>query len=115
STNNVVGTGTNAWSYLILEGEDYVSEANDTPGVGFTRADNSGAFTDFYGTPVLATNTTASKKGALWTQTIFGLHIDKVTYQVQFAKPGTYYLYMRFSMFENGTSTAGYTSEDSFF
>ena len=29
-------------------------------------------------------------------------HIDKVTYQVQFAKPGTYYLYMRFTMFENG-------------
>jgi len=31
----------------------------------------------------------------------FGLHADKVTYQVQFATAGTYYLYMRFTMFDN--------------
>ena len=69
---NVVGTGTNAWSYLIVEGEDYASEADDTPGIGFTRVDASGAITNFLGNPVLGANTTASKKGALWTQTIFG-------------------------------------------
>ncbi|MEO8426418.1 MAG: sugar-binding protein, partial [Verrucomicrobiota bacterium] len=39
---NVVGTGTNAWSYLILEGEDYASELDPADGVGFTRVDNSG-------------------------------------------------------------------------
>ena len=64
----MVGTGTNAWSYLVLEGEDYDSEVDETPGVGFTRVDNSGAITSFLGNPILATNTTASKKGALWMQ-----------------------------------------------
>src|SRR6185369_10800819 len=112
---NVVGTGTNAWSYLIVEGEDYASELDDTPGVGFTRVDASGAITSFYGDPILGTNTTASKKGALYTQTVFAQHIDKVTYQVQFAKAGTYYLYMRFTMFDNGGNTNNYLNEDSFF
>ena len=112
---NVVGTGTNAWSYLIVEGEDYASELDDTPGVGFTRVDASGAITSFYGDPILGTNTTASKKGALYTQTVFAQHIDKVTYQVQFAMPGTYYLYMRFTMFDNGGNTNNYLNEDSFF
>ena len=42
-------------------------------------------------------------------------HGDKVTYQVQFANPGTYYLYMRFTMFESGVGAANYLNEDSFF
>ena len=112
---NVVGTGTNAWSYLILEGESYVSETDDSPGVGFTKVYADGAITSSLGNPVLGTNTTASKKGALFTQTAFGLHIDKVTYQVQFATPGTYYLYMRFTMFDNAGGNGNYLSEDSFF
>src|SRR5207245_9589961 len=98
---NVVGTGDKAWSYLIVEGEDYDSETDDSPGFGFTRVDNSGAITSFLGNPVLGKDTTASKNGALWTQPA-PKHGDKVTYQVQFAKPGTYYLYMRFTMFESG-------------
>ncbi|MEO8429308.1 MAG: hypothetical protein ABI651_19630, partial [Verrucomicrobiota bacterium] len=62
----------------------------------------------------LGTNTTASKKGALWIQNA-AKHGDKVTYQVQFATPGTYYLYMRFTMFESGVGAAHYLNEDSFF
>jgi len=112
---NVVGTGTNAWSYLVMEGESYVSETDDSPGVGFTKVYADGAITSSLGNPVLGTNTTASKKGALFTQTAFGLHIDKVTYQVQFATPGTYYLYMRFTMFDNAGGNGNYLSEDSFF
>ena len=112
---DVVGTGSNAWSYLILEGENYVSEMDDTDGVGFTKAYGDGAVTDFYGNPVLGGNTTASRSGALFTQTTFGQFIDKATYQVQFATPGTYYLYMRFTMFENGGNTNHYLNEDSFF
>src|SRR5437867_2927332 len=113
---NVVGTGTNAWSYLVLEGEDYYSEVNATPGVGFTKVYGDGAVTSSLGNPVLGTNTTASKKGALFTQSPnFGLHADKVTYQVQFATPGTYYLYMRFTMFDNAGGNGNYLSEDSFF
>jgi len=112
---DVVGSGSNAWSYLILEGENYVSETDDTAGVGFTKVYGDGAVTDFYGNAVLGTNTTASGNGALFTQTTFGQFIDKATYQVQFATPGTYYLYMRFTMFENGGNTNHYLNEDSFF
>jgi hypothetical protein len=112
--SDVVGTGTNAWAYLILEGEEYDSRTNEAPDIGFTRVDASGAIVSSLGNPILGTNTTASKKGALWTQTAFGRHIDKVTYQVQFATPGTYYLYMRFTMFES-TGNETYLNEDSFF
>jgi len=74
-----------------------------------------GAVTNFLGNPVLGTNTTASKKGALFAQSPnFGLHADKVSYQVQFATSGTYYLYMRFTMFDNA-GNGNYLSEDSFF
>src|ERR1044071_2714322 len=111
---NVVGTGTNAWSYLIVEGEDYDSEVNDSPGFGFTPVLGDAALTNFLGNPILATNTTPSKKGAPWTEPA-PKHGDKVTYNLQFATPGTYYLYMRFTMFENGGNTAHYLNEDSFF
>jgi hypothetical protein len=109
-----VGT-TNVWSYLILEGEDYASELDENPDAGFTRVTNNGSITNALGNPVLGPNTTASKKSALYTQTVFAPHADKVTYQVQFAKAGTYYLYMRFTMFENGGNLASYVNEDSFF
>jgi hypothetical protein len=112
---NVVGTGDEAWSYLVLEGERFSSEADENPEAGFTRVDDSGAITSFLENPVLGSDTSASQKGALWTQTIFAPHSDKVTYQVQFATPGTYYLYMRFSMFENGGNVDHYLNEDSFF
>ncbi len=111
---NVVGTGTNAWSYLVVEGEDYASETDDSPGVGFTRAQADGAMVSFLGNPILSTNTAASKKGALYIQPA-AKHGDKVTYQLQFAKAGTYYMYMRFSMFESGTGETSYLNEDSFF
>ena len=114
--SDVIGTGTNAWSYLILEGENYISEMDNTPGVGFTKVKDDGAVTNSLGNPVLGTNTTASRKGALFAQSPnFGLHADKVTYQVQFATPGTYYLYMRFTMFDNAGGNGNYLSEDSFF
>ena len=111
---NVVGTGADAWSYLLVEGEEYVSETNDSEGVGFTRVDSSGTITSSLGNPVLGKNTTASKKGALWMQNA-ARHGDKVTYNVQFAKAGTYYLYMRFTMFESGVGPTHYLNEDSFF
>jgi hypothetical protein len=72
--------------------------------------------TSSQGYKVLTNNTTASGKGALFTQApLFGEHADKVTYQLKFAKAGTYYLYMRFTVFENGSNLAHYISEDSFF
>jgi hypothetical protein len=115
SASDIVGTGDQAWSYLILEGEDYETELDGDPAVGFGRVDNSGSVMSFLEHPVLAKDTKASKKGALFTRTVFAAHADKVTYQVQFATPGTYYLYMRFTMFENGGNEAHYLNEDSFF
>lgn len=112
---NTIGTGDNAWSYLVVEAEDFEVRSNDSPDVGFRKVDSGGAVTNFLGAPVLAADTTASKKGALFTQTVIAPHGDKVTYQVQFAKPGTYYLYMRFTMYENGGNEAHYLNEDSFF
>jgi hypothetical protein len=113
--SNVIGTGANAWSYLILEGEDFDFKENENPDVGFTRVDSTGSITSSQGNPILDHRTTASKKAALFTQTIFQEHADKVTYMVQFATPGTYYLYMRFTMFENGGNVTHYINEDSFF
>ncbi len=112
---DVVGTGTNAWSYLVLEGESYNTKSNEDPAVGYAKVTDTAAVQSFLGNPVLGTATTASGKGALWTQTAFSQHIDKATYQVQFATPGTYYLYMRFTMYENGGNEANYLNEDSFF
>src|ERR1051325_2162686 len=113
--NNVIGSGNKAWSYLLLEGENYESDADSNPDAGFGRVDNSAAITNALGHPVLGKYTLASKQGALYTKTVFAQHVDKVTYQVQFANAGTYYLYMRFTMFENGGNLANYLNEDSFF
>jgi hypothetical protein len=112
---DVVGTGDQAWSYLILEGEDYDTKLGEVPEAGFARVDASGAVTSFLGKPILGSDTTASGKGALWTQTTFAAHSDKVTYRLQFNQAGTYYLYMRFTMFENGGNLTHYLNEDSFF
>src|SRR6185503_16457408 len=43
--SDVAGTGTNAWSYLILEGENYVSEVTDT--AGFIKVYGDEAITSF--------------------------------------------------------------------
>ncbi len=115
SASNVVGTGDQAWSYLILEAEEYETELDENPTAGFGRVDATGSLLSFLENPILAPDTKASKKGALFTHTVFAQHADKVTYQVQFATPGTYYLYMRFTMFENGGNEAHYLNEDSFF
>jgi len=112
---DVVGTGTNAWSYLVMEAENYEWETNNTPGMGFTTVHAGDGFTNFYGNPVLAANTTASGGGALFGESIFAQYVDKISYQVQFARTGRYYLYMRFTMFENGGNTNNYLNEDSFF
>ena len=115
--NHVVGTGSNAWSYLVLEGESYVpdSEADANPASGFATVYNDEALLDGYGNPILPTNSAASMQAALGTLgPAFGRFADKVTYQVVFSTPGDYYLYMRFTMFDiTGNNT--YLNEDSFF
>jgi len=114
---NIVNSGTNKFSYLLMEGESFIDATKTAaPGTGFVKLYNDAAYTSFYGNPMLATNTTASQQGALGTLgPAFGQFADFVTYQVVFENPGDYYMYMRFTMFENGGNLAHYISEDSFY
>src|SRR5690349_7010860 len=66
---NTIGTGSNAWSYLVMEGESYIDSSKTAdPSIGFVKVYNDGAITSFYGGPILDTNTTASMQGAVFTQ-----------------------------------------------
>jgi hypothetical protein len=99
-----------------MEGENFVAKSNRNLTAGFTAVSPGSTNINAYGNPILATNTTASGKGALGTMgPLFGRFADKINYQVQFSTPGDYYMYMRFTMFENGSNLGGYTSEDSFY
>jgi hypothetical protein len=111
---NIINTPSNSWSYLVMEAEEYMAKSNHNANVGFTAVSPGSTNISFYGAPILDTNTTASGKAALFTQTP-GAWADKVNYQVQFAYPGDYYLYMHFTMYENGGNTTHYINEDSFF
>jgi len=115
-----VGSGTNAFYFLVMEGESFLDNSKTLvtdPPTGFVKVYNDATnFAGGYNTPILSTNTTASLQGALGTLgPSFGRFADYITYQVVFSKPGDYYLYMRFSMFENGGNFNNYISEDSFF
>src|SRR5437899_5140914 len=87
---NKVNSGTNAFNYLVMEGESYIDSTKvAAPGTGFVKVYNDEALTSFYGGPILATNTGASMQGALFTQSpSFGRFSDFVTYQVAFSTPG---------------------------
>jgi len=101
-----------------MEGEDFTSKSNRNLTAGFAAVAPGSTNIDAYGTIILGTNTTASRKGALGTVgTGFSRFSDKVNYQVQFAMPGDYYLYMHFTMFENSANGGNntYLNEDSFF
>jgi hypothetical protein len=110
---NAISTPSNSYPYLVMEGESFMAKSNHT--AGFVAVAPGSTNVDYYINPILATNTTASGKGALFTSTAFAQWGDKVNYQVQFSSPGDYYLYMRFTMFENGGNTNHYINEDSFF
>ena len=115
---NLVGTGSNAWSYLVVEGESYASSQDGDDTTGFGKVYNDAALADAYGSPLLPTNSTASMQAALGTIGAgFSRFSDKVTYQMVFSTPGDYYMYMRFTMFENsaGGGNNTYLNEDSFF
>jgi len=113
---NTVATPTNTYPFLVMEAENFFAKTNRDLSKGFASVTVGSTNLSFYGPPILATNTGASGKGALFTQSpAFGLFSDFVSYRVQFSTPGDYYLYMRFTMFENGGNTTHYISEDSFF
>ena len=116
--SNVIRTGSNAWNYLVVEGESYASSQDGDDTTGFGKVYNDAALADAYGYPLLPTNSTASMQGALGTIGAgFSRFSDKVTYQMVFSTPGDYYLYMHFTMFENSPNGGNnsYLNEDSFF
>src|SRR5437773_3011320 len=91
---NTIGSGSNAFHYLVMEGESFIDSTKVAAlGTGFTKLYNDEALTSFYGNPMLTTNTGASMQGALGTLgPAFGLFADFVTYQVVFSSPGDYYI-----------------------
>src|SRR6266436_2219591 len=115
---NVIGTGSNAWNYLVVEGESYASSQDGDDTTGFGKVYNDAVLADAYGYPLLPTNSTASMQAALGTIGAgFSRFSDKVTYQMVFSTPGDYYLYMRYTMFENSANGGNntYLNEDSFY
>ena len=102
-------------AFLIVEGEDFLLDTN-TEG-GFVRAsvdDPIPSFLNFSDIPGPAAN--VSGGATLYAGGPGGNHSDKVTYEVQFATAGTYFLYFNFSMFEReGGNPDHYLNEDSFY
>src|SRR5262245_33512672 len=49
---HVIGTGSNATPFLILEAENYISEADGDPTIGFIKVYNNEAITSSIGNPV---------------------------------------------------------------
>jgi hypothetical protein len=113
---NKLGEEGAEWWFMVLEGEDYDTKLGTNLDAGFGRVDTSAIRSNILENLILSTNSDASGGGALYAiSPTFGEHADKVTYQVQFSQAGTYYLYMRFTVFESGNGTNTYISEDSFF
>jgi len=101
-----------SWSYLIMEGESYVSETESDPGVGSSRFTPMGV-TNFLANPVLGTDTTASGRGAYSTSPRRAIRY-KITYKVMFATPGLT-ICISIHEFREWWEPTHYISEDSFF
>src|ERR1041384_5376701 len=83
---NVVRTGTNAWHYLVVEGESYASSQDGDDTIVFAKVYNDESYADAYGDPILQPNSTASMQAALGTIGAgFSRFSDKVTYQMVFS------------------------------
>src|SRR4029079_9974704 len=46
-----IKTPTNSWSYLVLEAENFETQADENPDAGFGRVDKSSNLTSFLGNP----------------------------------------------------------------
>lgn len=99
--------------FLAFEAEDVDSFSNVDDATGWAVVDTIDPIMTAFGSTVLAADTTASRQAALYDQSGGGDQ-DFVTYQLQFAEPGTYSLYMRYTMFEDNNPD-GYGNEDSIY
>lgn len=103
-----------AGSALTVEAEN--ADSVTSAGTKFwVPVDATPTATSPVGNPILPGTTNASGGVAMLTD--FGITDNQstMTYKLQFAQPGTYRLYVRCSMFEDGGNTANYGNEDSFF
>ncbi|MCA9197686.1 MAG: hypothetical protein KDA87_09120 [Planctomycetales bacterium] len=122
STDNVLEDGS---AFLWVEGEHATELGGDDPAVGYLVVDNVNPIQSIAetadGTPVpkggidiLPADTNASGGAALLDQLGGGRHTNTATWEVQFAIPATYYLYVHATIFNSDANTS-YSNEDSFF
>jgi len=96
-------------------GRSYVSETESDPEIGSSRFLRRWGVNEFPGIPFWEQTQRHPGRGAYSNVPKARNSLDKITYKVMFRDAGTYYLYMRFTMFENGGNLTHYISEDSFF
>ena len=118
SEDNILPDGS---AYLWIEAESFL-EGEDNPEVGFIRVskddpiqtideDSNGNPVVKGGLDVLPEDTNASKGAGIFAQLGGG---GTATWQMEFAIPATYYMYIHWSMY-NRDSNTNYGNEDSFY
>jgi hypothetical protein len=111
-------------AFLFVEAEDYFELVGDET-TGFIKVDKTNPIITATmtaagdeivkgGQTALPPDTNASGGVALLDQLGGGFHSNTAVWQVQFATPATYYLYMHYSFFNSDTNLT-YSNEDSVF
>lgn len=106
-------------NYLAFEAEDYfdLNNGDDTTGwntVGITDPFITPAGNLPGGTPVLAEDTTAARREAMFDFPGGGTS-DFIRYRLQFVEDADYSLYLRYSLFDIQSGTSVYGNEDSIY
>jgi PEP-CTERM motif len=105
-------------SFLWVEAEDYSALAADPENDGWKIVSketpiNSVPYSDAATRPILPANSNVSGT-ALLDDIGGGSHTDEATYEVQFATPGAYQIYLRHTMFDRNANNA-FGDEDSIY
>ncbi len=102
--------------FLGFEAEDFdANEGTINDELAWKTVDTTTTLTTAYGTTVLPADTNASGGTAMYAPNANFSAEGKLTYNLTFKTEGTYYGYIRYSFFENGSSTTSYGNEDSIF
>ena len=114
--NNVLADGS---AFLVVEAESAAELGGDDPTVGFIVVDKTNPIkstdTAVKGDlDILPANTNASGGAALLDELGGGRQTNTAIWEVQFAIPATYYLYIHASMYNSDGNTS-YGNEDSIF
>ena len=102
--------------FLGFEAENFdANEGTINDELAWKTVDTTTTLTTAYGTTVLPADTNASGGTAMYAPNANFRAEGKLTYNLTFKTEGTYYGYIRYSFFENGSSTTSYGNEDSIF